>query len=55
MKKSTIYGIIWSAYLGASLAKLGLSITDMKFWIIFMPIVIFVSLERKAYHNEEKN
>jgi hypothetical protein len=52
MKKSTLYGFIWGAWLGGGLAYLGAGLLTLNFWLIFLPVVIFVSLERIAYHDE---
>ena len=52
MKKSTLYGFIWGGWLGAGLACLGANVLTLDFWLIFLPVVIFVSLERNAYHDE---
>ncbi len=52
MKKSTIYGILWSAWLGYWLGKLGYSLLTWEFWIIFIPVVIFTNLEKKAFNEE---
>lgn len=51
MKKSTIYGIIWSFWLGYWLADLGAGVLTLKFWYIFLPIVAFVGLEKNAEKN----
>lgn len=48
MKKSTIYGIIWSAWLGYWLSVLGANLLTWQFWLIFVPVVIFVNLESNA-------
>ena len=53
MKKSTIYGIIWSAWLGFWLGSLGFSILTWQFWFIFIPVIIFTGLEKNAYREEE--
>jgi len=47
MKKSLIYGVIWSSWLGYWLGDLGVHCYQLKFWIIFMPIVILANQETK--------
>jgi hypothetical protein len=53
MKKSTLYGIIWSGWLGYWLATLGASLFTWQFWVIFIPIVIFTNLETQAKMDDE--
>jgi hypothetical protein len=53
MRKSTIYGIIWSFWLGYWLGSLGADLLTLKFWYIFLPIVVFVELEKNAHKNDE--
>lgn len=53
MKRSTIYGIIWSAWLGGWLGYMGFGLFTWQFWVIFIPVVVFSSLEAKAKINEE--
>lgn len=53
MKKSTIYGIIWSGWLGFWLGNLGAGLLTLKFWYIFLPIVIFAELEKDSHKKDE--
>jgi len=46
MKKSLIYGIIWASWLGGWLGYLGYSLLTWQFWAVFVPVVIFTSLEK---------
>lgn len=55
MKKSTTYGFLWAAWLGWWVGALGVHIYEIKFWIIFMPIVILVGLEADSRVEEEKD
>jgi hypothetical protein len=53
MKKNTIFGIIWGAWLGGGLALLGAGLLTIKFWLIFVPVTVFATLE-KIYYKDEK-
>lgn len=53
MKKHTIYGILWSSWLGFWLGNLNVSFLSLKFWVIFLPIIILTSLENEASKNNE--
>ena len=53
MKNSWWYGFIWSSWLTFWLINLGCDITNLKFWYIFVPIVILVNLEAKELKNDE--
>lgn len=52
MKKSTIYGILWSGWLGYWLSKLGADLTTWQFWVIIIPIIILIRLEARAECND---
>jgi hypothetical protein len=52
MKKSTIYGMVWSAWLGYWLANLGYGFLTWEFWFVFVPVIIFTNLEKKAFNEE---
>ena len=47
MKRSWWYGVAWSFWLGYWLGNLGCDATHLKFWYIFVPIVILADLEAK--------
>ena len=53
MKKHTIYGMLWSGWLGVWLGSLNVSFLSLKFWVIFLPIAILASLENDAFKNNE--
>lgn len=55
MRKSLIYGLIWAAWLSGWLGAMGVDCTTLKFWLIFVPVVIFTNLEKNAFKNENKN
>jgi len=55
MKRSTIWGILFGAWFGGSLAAFtGLNFTDWKWWAIFLPTAIFAINEKRAYNNENQ-
>lgn len=53
IKNSWWYGVIWSAWLGFWLGHLGCEVSSLKFWYIFLPIVIFADLERRESKKED--
>ena len=51
MKKSTLYGIIWAMWLGFWLGHLGYTLVTWQFWVIYIPVIIFTTLEARAKIN----
>jgi hypothetical protein len=53
MKKSSIYGLLWGAWLGGCLGYLGYGLSTWEFWIIFVPVAILAGLEKTTFKDEE--
>ena len=52
MKKSTIYSMLWGGWFGFWLGYLGYGLLTWQFWVVYLPIIIFVILEKVHYKKE---
>ena len=52
MKKSTLYGMFWGGWLGGWLGYLGYGLLTWQFWVIFIPVVIFATIEKTTFKEE---
>ena len=55
MKKSTLIGMFWGFYLGAAITGFfGAGLTDIRWWLTFVPVVLLTTWEKRTF-NEENN
>lgn len=53
MKRSWWYGVMWSVWLSYWLGNLGCNFSQLKFWYIWLPIVILANMEANARKNNQ--
>jgi hypothetical protein len=53
MKKSTLIGMFWGFYLGATITGLfGAGLSDPRWWIVVMPVIILTQWEKRTFNDE---
>ena len=54
MKKSILLGILWSMWLTYWLTDLGVNVLTLKFWLIYLPIIMIAGWETIAAIAEQE-
>jgi len=55
MKKSTLIGMFWAFYLGATVTGFfGAGLTDIRWWITVMPVILLTNWEKITYNKENQ-